>query len=120
MNPSLQTEHVPLAERERRAEQAAHAERARRAEQARQHSFQQTLLSARRTMVFSETLKLAMDSFDQFARSANKRMFPKIRQLVALGVKPTKNKEIPVRMTSYDIRPSDDMIVIEGEVEEVE
>lgn len=65
-------------------------------------------------------LKLAMDNFDQFARSVNKRMFPKIRQLVSLGVKPNKNKEIPMRMTSYDIRPSDDMIIIEGEVEEVE
>ena len=32
-------------------------------EQARQSAFQQTLLSARRTMVFSETLKLALDSF---------------------------------------------------------
>jgi putative ABC transport system permease protein len=32
-------------------------------DQARQNAFQQTLLSARRTMLFSETLKLAMDSF---------------------------------------------------------
>src|ERR1700677_587143 len=32
-------------------------------EQARQKAFQQTLLSARRTIVFSETLKLAIDSF---------------------------------------------------------
>jgi putative ABC transport system permease protein len=32
-------------------------------DQARQRAFQQTLLSARRTMLWSETLKLAMDSF---------------------------------------------------------
>src|SRR5580658_4773861 len=32
-------------------------------DQARQRAFQQTLLSARRTMIFSETLKLAIDSF---------------------------------------------------------
>jgi len=32
-------------------------------EQARQNAFQQTLLSARRTILFSETLKLAIDSF---------------------------------------------------------
>ena len=32
-------------------------------DQARQRAFQQTLLSARRTMLLSETLKLAMDSF---------------------------------------------------------
>lgn len=66
-------------------------------------------------------LKLAMDNFDQFARSINKRMLPKIRQLTSLGVKPNKNKTLPGRITSYDTRPSDDnMIVIEGEVEEVE
>jgi putative ABC transport system permease protein len=33
------------------------------AEQARRHAFQQTLLSARRTMLLSEILKLALDSF---------------------------------------------------------
>ncbi len=32
-------------------------------DQARQHAFQQTLLSARRTMVASEILRLAVDSF---------------------------------------------------------
>src|SRR5580698_7690269 len=46
-------------------------------EQARQRAFQQTLLSARRTMVFSETLKLAIDSF-----RANKVRFA----LTALGM----------------------------------
>ena len=51
MNPAIQTEPAPLAEQ------------ARHTEQARQRAFQQTLLSARRTMMFSETLKLAMDSF---------------------------------------------------------
>jgi putative ABC transport system permease protein len=51
MNPAIQTEPAPPAEQ------------ARHTEQARQRAFQQTLLSARRTMMFSETLKLAMDSF---------------------------------------------------------
>jgi len=46
-------------------------------EQARHQSFQQTLLSARRTMLFSEILKLAVDSF-----SANKLRFA----LTALGM----------------------------------
>ncbi|MGA7243898.1 MAG: ABC transporter permease [Terracidiphilus sp.] len=46
-------------------------------EQARQTSFQQTLLSARRTMVMSEVLKLALDSF-----SASKLRFA----LTALGM----------------------------------
>jgi putative ABC transport system permease protein len=46
-------------------------------DQARQRAFQQTLLSARRTMVFSETLKLAIDSF-----KASKMRFA----LTALGM----------------------------------
>lgn len=59
----------------------------------------------------------AAKSFDEFASSINKRMLPKMRQIVALGVKPAKISELPMRITSYDVRPSDDMIVIEGEVE---
>jgi len=46
-------------------------------DQARQHAFQQTLLSARRTMVVSEILKLAVDSF-----SSSKLRFA----LTALGM----------------------------------
>jgi len=46
-------------------------------DQARRNAFQQTLLSARRTMVFSETLKLAADSF-----KASKMRFA----LTALGM----------------------------------
>jgi putative ABC transport system permease protein len=47
------------------------------ADQARHHAFQQTLLSARRTMLLSEILKLAIDSF-----SASKLRFA----LTALGM----------------------------------
>lgn len=64
-------------------------------------------------------LKLANEYFDQFARSVNKRMLPKMRQLISLGIKPNKNKEMPSKITSYDIRPSDDLMIIEGEVETV-
>jgi len=47
------------------------------ADQARHHAFQETLLSASRTMVLSEILKLAMDSF-----RSNKLRFA----LTALGM----------------------------------
>jgi putative ABC transport system permease protein len=47
------------------------------ADQTRHHAFQQTLLSARRTMMFSEILKLAIDSF-----AASKLRFA----LTALGM----------------------------------
>lgn len=65
-------------------------------------------------------IKAAADNFDQFARSVNKRMLPKIRQLVSLGVKPNKSKDLPSRLVSYDMRPSDDMLTIEGDVEMAE
>lgn len=65
-------------------------------------------------------LKSAADNFDQFARSVNKRLLPKVRQLASLGVKPAKNKELPGRITSYEVRLSDDMLTIEGESETVE
>ena len=54
-----------------------HTEPMNAVDQARQQSFQQTLLSARRTMLFSEILKLAFDSF-----RSNKLRFA----LTALGM----------------------------------
>lgn len=66
-------------------------------------------------------IKTAADSFEQFARSVNSRMLPKLKGLVRLGVKPAKNKELPGRITSYDVRAADDsMITIDGDVEGVE
>lgn len=65
-------------------------------------------------------LKLAADNFDQFARSVNKRMLPKVQRLIGLGLKPNKNKVVPNRIISYDIRQSEDMLTIEGEAEAVE
>jgi DNA anti-recombination protein RmuC len=65
-------------------------------------------------------LKSATESFDQFARSVNKRLLPKVQKLSALGVKPGKSKEIPGRIASYEMRLSDDMLTIEGEAETVE
>jgi putative ABC transport system permease protein len=55
MNPNLVTELPTEPPTEQTAEQAA--------EQARRTAFQQTLLSARQTMLLREILKLAMDSF---------------------------------------------------------
>ena len=52
-----------LREREQVQEQSELRERARQQEAARQDRFRLTLLSARRTMAFSETMSLAVDSF---------------------------------------------------------
>ncbi|MEI7670164.1 MAG: DNA recombination protein RmuC, partial [Pseudomonadota bacterium] len=61
-------------------------------------------------------LKKASSSFDSFANSINSRMLPKLRQLNSLGVKPTKNKELPMHVASL----SGDMITIEAENAEFE
>jgi DNA recombination protein RmuC len=65
-------------------------------------------------------LKSAADNFGQFASSVNMRVLPKVRKLIGLGVKPNKNKELPARIASYEIRLSDDILTIEGESEVVE
>jgi DNA recombination protein RmuC len=65
-------------------------------------------------------LKSAADNFDQFARSVNRRLLPKARQLGTLGVKPGKSKELPGRIVSYEVRLSDDVLTIEGESEAIE
>jgi DNA recombination protein RmuC len=65
-------------------------------------------------------LKSAADNFDQFARSVNRRLLPKVRQLASLGVKPMRTKELPGRISSYEVRLSDDALMIEGEAEAVE
>ncbi len=65
-------------------------------------------------------LKSANDHFEQFARSVNSRMLPKLKRLVSLGVKPSKQKELPGRLTSYDIRPSNDMLFIDSDADAIE
>ena len=62
----------------------------------------------------------AAKSFDDFAGSVNRRTLPKLRQIVTLGVKPSKLNEMPARITSYDVRPADTMLIIEGEAEMLE
>ncbi|MEI6730154.1 MAG: DNA recombination protein RmuC [Pseudomonadota bacterium] len=64
------------------------------------------------------SIKSANDSFDQFAKSVNSRMLPKMRKLIGLGINPAKSKDLPNRITSYDIRPADDMPMIENSLEE--
>jgi putative ABC transport system permease protein len=70
-------ELTPEQARDQAHEQTREQTRDQAREQARQESFRRTLLSARRTMAFSETLRLAVDSF----RSSKARF-----ALTALGM----------------------------------
>ena len=63
-------------------------------------------------------IKRASDDFNNFAGSVNTRMLPKMRKLLSFGVTPKKSRELPAKITSYDVRPSDEIITIENEVEE--
>ncbi|MBN66203.1 MAG: hypothetical protein CMM94_01365 [Rickettsiales bacterium] len=53
--------------------------------------------------------------FDDFARSLNGRLLPKLRKLQQLGVEPPKNKELPVSIASYEVRKTDEIITIDAE-----
>lgn len=64
-------------------------------------------------------IKSAADGFDQFSRSVNRNVLSKMRQLAGFGVKPAKSKEIPSRLSSFEVRVSEDMLTIEGEAERV-
>lgn len=62
----------------------------------------------------------AMDAFNSVAKSTNTRIIPRMKKMAAMGVKPSKNKELPSPVMSYDLRRLDDMTLIEGEAEMVE
>jgi len=61
-------------------------------------------------------LKSASNNFDSFINSINSRMLPKMRQLGNLGIKPSRNKEVPAQIANL----SGNMITIEAEVAELE
>jgi DNA recombination protein RmuC len=64
-----------------------------------------------------KSLRNANEHFDKFSRSVNSRLLPRLKNLVKLGMKPSKNKELPGKLPTYEIRPTNDMLLIEGEVD---
>jgi DNA recombination protein RmuC len=59
-------------------------------------------------------LKGAMDNFDSFSKSVNARLLPRMRALKDLGVTPTRHKDIPAPLASYDVRRVEQTVVIES------
>lgn len=65
-------------------------------------------------------IKSAADNYDFFARSVNRNVLSKMRQLSGFGVSPAKSKTIPARLGGFEVRVTEDTMLIEGEAELVE
>jgi DNA recombination protein RmuC len=63
-------------------------------------------------------IKSTAEHFDKFARSLNRRLLPKLHSLQAVGVTPSKHKELPSPIPTYDIRQSNEIITIDSEEEQ--
>lgn len=61
-------------------------------------------------------LESAARHFDKFAKHANARLLPRLKELARLGVTPLKNKPIPGAMKSYHMIEQNHL-VIDGEAE---
>jgi DNA recombination protein RmuC len=62
-----------------------------------------------------KNLKRAAESFDDFGRSVNRSLLPRARNLVALGMQPSK--PVPDNLPSFTVHT--DETLIEGEAEEL-
>jgi DNA recombination protein RmuC len=65
-------------------------------------------------------LRTASDSFSKFSASVNGRLLPRARNLVGLGVRAQRAKDLTKRLPSYELRATVDHDIIDGEVEAVE
>ncbi len=64
-------------------------------------------------------LKSAAEGFARLTGSINSRMLPRARRLAALGVRPSKTRDLPGNLPAYEVVVSHPDDVIEGESEEV-
>lgn len=64
-------------------------------------------------------LKSAADGFSKLAGSINSRLLPRARKLVALGVRPSRSRDMSRNLSSFQIVESTPAEVIEGEAEEI-
>lgn len=53
--------------------------------------------------------------FAEFAKSMNRNVLPKLRQMESLGVSPAKNKSIPHAMGYYDVVDHSDVVSLEAD-----
>lgn len=60
-------------------------------------------------------MSAAAEKLDKFARSLNRFVLPKMRNLQQLGVEPAKGKALPTAIATYEVRRSDDVMMLEVE-----
>lgn len=65
-------------------------------------------------------IKKASDEFNKMASSANRRLLPRMKKLVGMGVKPTRNKPLPAPIMTYDMRRLDDALSFDLDAEDSE
>lgn len=64
-----------------------------------------------------KAIRRAGESFNDFAKSLNGRLLPRLSKLQNLGVKPARNKAVPLKINSFSIVETTDPSLIEGEAE---
>jgi DNA recombination protein RmuC len=65
-------------------------------------------------------LRSASDHYSKFSASVNGRLLPRARNLIGLGVRTQRAKDLTTRLPSYELRATVDHDVIDGEVEAVQ
>ncbi len=61
-----------------------------------------------------KNLQMASKKFDDFAKSVNARVLPKMKTIEKLGVEPTKNKALPQPLKRFDVMEREQ--VLDGEL----
>lgn len=64
-------------------------------------------------------IKSAADNFGRLSGSINRRVLPRARNLIGLGVNPAHNKALPDNLPSFHVNIVEDMGIIDVEAEEV-
>ena len=67
---------------------------------------------------FSKQYTTAANTFSGFINSVNRTLLPKLSELSAYGITSSKRKDLPLKLPSFEVRSSDEMLQIEVDAEE--
>jgi len=74
------------------------------------------ILAIEKTAAVEKGLKGAADGFAEFARSANRFLLPRLRQLAKFGVQPGKGRRLPEPLKPIEVLERADVIEVESEI----
>jgi DNA recombination protein RmuC len=63
------------------------------------------------------SIKASMGHFDKFARSLNRNVLSRMRAIAQHGVRPSKGKEVPTAIATYQIMASDEPALLDAETQ---